>query len=205
MNYSEFSLDNNYIKPEIIKLTSNDGECILNDFKKLNISLDEYKTKIETLQANKICFDNYISNCQNSHMNIMNIINNYDIQSNNIEINNIYNNYYNKIKNEYDYWINNYYIVKLTEYENIIDIIEKKIADFRNLFIYIINKISKPIEEAIKLCPICFENEVDICLAPCGHTICNKCVISHRSRYNTNKCYSCRTIVQEYIKVYFSL
>ena len=91
------------------------------------------------------------------------------------------------------------------EYENTIDIIENKITDFRNLFIYIINKISKPVEEAIKLCPICFENEVDICLNPCGHTICNKCVLSNRSRYSNEKCYSCRTKVQDYIKLYFSL
>ncbi len=206
MNYSEFNFNNNYnINPELIKLSSNDAESILNDFKVLNNSLDEYKNKIEKLEENKIYFDNYISNCLNLHMNIMNIINNYDIQSNKIEMNEIFNDYNIKIKNEYNLWINNYYSIKLIEYENIINMIEKKIADFRKLFIYIINKISKPIEEAIKLCPICFENEVDICLSPCGHTLCNKCVISHRSRYNNDKCYSCRTIINEYIRLYFSL
>lgn len=204
MNYSEFSLDNDNIKPELLKLTSNDGQSILDDFEILTSNLESYKQKIEDLQANKIFFDNYILNLQNNHMNVLNIINNY----NNVNKENItesFLNYQLKIKEEYNNWVINYYTEKLIEYENTITIIEKKISDFRNLFIYIINKISKPVEEAIKLCPICFENEVDICLNPCGHTLCNKCVLSNRSIYNNDKCYSCRTTIQDYIKIFFSL
>ena len=63
----------NEIKPELLKLTSNDAQEILDDFEILNTNLDSYKQKIEELQANKIYFDNYISNLQNNHMNIMNI------------------------------------------------------------------------------------------------------------------------------------
>ena len=149
-------------------------------------------------------FDNYISNLQNNHMNIMNIVNKYNY-GNKKETTEIFLNYHSRINEDYNKWIIDYYKLKLIEYESSIDVIEKKICDFRNLFIYIINKISKPIEDAIKLCPICFENEVDICLNPCGHTLCNKCVLSNRSRYTSEKCYSCRTNIQDYIKIYFSL
>lgn len=206
MNYSEFNneINMNEIKPELLKLTSNDAQEILDDFEILNTNLDSYKQKIEELQANKIYFDNYISNLQNNHMNIMNIVNKYNY-GNKKETTEIFLNYHSKINEDYNKWIIDYYKLKLIEYESSIDVIEKKICDFRNLFIYIINKISKPIEDAIKLCPICFENEVDICLNPCGHTLCNKCVLSNRSRYTSEKCYSCRTNIQDYIKIYFSL
>ena len=138
-----------------------------------------------------------------------NAVKSEDVQSalktNKKETTEIFLNYHSKINEDYNKWIIDYYKLKLIEYESSIDVIEKKICDFRNLFIYIINKISKPIEDAIKLCPICFENEVDICLNPCGHTLCNKCVLSNRSRYTSEKCYSCRTNIQDYIKIYFSL
>lgn len=205
MNYSEFKSDENECNLELSKITSNDAQGILEDFEILNKNLDEYRKKIEDLQAHKIYFDNYISNLQNNHLNIMNIINDYDIQGNNNELNELFINYNNKMKNNYDKWIIQNYTVKLLEFENTIDIIEKKIIEFRTLFIYIINKITKPQLDNKKLCPICFENEVDICLNPCGHTLCNKCVISNRSRYTNEKCYSCRGVIHDYIKLYFSL
>jgi hypothetical protein len=205
MNYSEFKLDENENNLDLSKITSNDAQGILEDFEILNKNLDEYKKKIEDLQAHKIYFDNYISNLQNNHLNIMNIINDYDIQGNNNELNELFINYNNKMKINYDKWIIQNYTVKLLEFENTIDIIEKKIIEFRTLFIYIINKITKPQLDNKKLCPICFENEVDICLNPCGHTLCNKCVISNRSRYTNEKCYSCRGVIHDHIKIFFSL
>ena len=54
-------------------------------------------------------------------------------------------------------------------------------------------------------CPICLENQIEICLNPCGHTSCNKCILSNRSNIYNNKCYICRTPVNEFIKIYFSL
>jgi hypothetical protein len=85
MNYSEFTYDYN---PIISNITSNDASSILDDFEILNINLDSYKKKIEDLESNKIYFDNYISNLQNNHLNIMNIINNYKVT--NYEKSNIY-------------------------------------------------------------------------------------------------------------------
>lgn len=203
-NYSEFKLDENY-NSEISNIISNDAKGILEDFKTLSKNLDEYRKKIEDLQTHKIYFENYISNLQNNHLNVMNIINDYNIHDNNMDLTDIFMNYNDKIKENFNKWMIQYYTKKMTDYENIIDMIEKKITDFRTLFIYVINKIIQPQSENKKLCPICFENEIDICLNPCGHTLCNKCVISNRSAYSNHKCYSCRALIQDYIKIYFSL
>lgn len=203
MNYSEYITEEKKI--DISKIPLNDAKEILNDFEILNSNLEDYKKKIEDLQANKIYFDNYISNLQNNHLNTMNIINNYNIYNDNKEINQIFIDYNLKMKENYNKWLMEYYTVKILEYENTIDVIENKILDFRMLFIYIINKITKPQTENKKLCPICFENEVDICLNPCGHTLCNKCVIANSNRYSTEKCYSCRGIIHDHIKIFFSL
>ena len=112
MNYSEFSLDNYNIKPELLKLTSNDAQSILDDFEILTSNLESYKQRIEDLQANKIFFDNYISNLQNNHMNVLNIINNYNYV-NKQDITESFLNYQLKIKEEYNKWVINYYTEKL--------------------------------------------------------------------------------------------
>lgn len=206
MNYSEFTtVEEN--KVDISNIRTSDAKAILEDFEILTTNLDEYKKKIEDLMKNKNYFDNYVMTMQNNHLNIINIINDYNINNNdeNNKTTEIFISYNTKIKENYNNWIINYYTVKLLEYENTIEIIEQKIADFRNLFIYIINKMTKPNVENKKLCPICFENEVDLCLNPCGHTICNRCIMNNYNNNNRDKCYSCRTIIKDYIRIYFSL
>jgi len=204
MNYSEFTtVEENKI--DISNIKTNDAKAILEDFEILTTNLDEYKKKIEDLMKNKNYFDNYVMSMQNNHLNIINIINDYNNEIDN-KTTEIFISYNTKIKENYNNWIMNYYTVKLLEYENTIELIEQKIADFRNLFIYIINKMTKPNIENKKLCPICFENEVDLCLNPCGHTICNRCIMNNYNNYNNkDKCYSCRTIIKDYIRIYFSL
>jgi len=211
MNYSELtevynynynnSNCNNYQKE------LNDPQIILDDYEILLTNLDEYKKKYEDLLANNNYFLNYIKSSQNNHFNVMNIINNYSINDNNL--NEIYNGYNTKIKENYEEWIKNTYTPQLLMIENNIELIENKINNYRNLFLFIINKILKSTVindvETKKLCPICFENEVDMCINPCGHTICNKCTISNRTTNSFNKCYSCRTNIKDYIKIFFSV
>lgn len=50
-----------------------------------------------------------------------------------------------------------------------------------------------------KLCPICFEREVNICINPCGHTICATC------QTGLTKCPTCRSSVSKFIKIFFSV
>jgi len=207
MNYCELSDFDLNKEERHHDVSSNNPKVILDDFEVLNRSLLDYKTKREDLMAKNNYFMNYMTNSQNSHLNVMNIINDYNINQNMDDegtLSNIYMNYNNTIKENYKKWIVDYYTPQLLSVENNIEIIENKIAEFRNLFIFIINKIlrTNEINDNKKLCPICFENEVDMCINPCGHTLCNRCIISNR---NSNKCYSCRGHIVDYIKIYFSV
>ena len=233
MNYSELSgtyNDNNYKNFSIYdnesnesnesnennnySVNSNNPQVIIKEFQILNKSLESYKKQYDDLMSNNIFFMNYLNNSQDSHFNVMNIMNNYSINSNNNDndnnndISNIYMNYNQKIRDNYKDWLENHYTPQKNTIENNIDIINEQINDFRKLFIFIINKILKSndmINDNKKLCPICFEHEVDTCLNPCGHTLCNNCVISNRNWSIKNKCYSCRTLITDYIKIYFSV
>jgi len=208
MNYCELSDFDLNKEERHHDISSNNPKVILDDFEVLNRSLLDYKTKREDLMAKNNYFMNYMTNSQNSHLNVMNIINDYNINQNMDDegtLSNIYMNYNNTIKENYKKWIVDYYTPQLLSVENNIEIIENKIAEFRNLFIFIINKILRTNEindNNKKLCPICFENEVDMCINPCGHTLCNRCIISNR---NSHKCYSCRGHIADYIKIYFSV
>lgn len=47
------------------------------------------------------------------------------------------------------------------------------------------------------MCPICYQQDVDVYCDPCGHTFCQKCV-------KANYCYLCRTKIQKVQKLYFT-
>lgn len=208
MNYCELS-DFDVKDYKKLNISSNNPRIILDDFEVLNANLLDYKTRHEELLAKNNYFMNYMNNSQNSHLNVMNIINDYNINSNMDDegnLSSIYSNYNSKMRETYKKWLFDYYNPQLIAIENNIEIIENKIAEFRNLFIFIINKILKTneINDNKKLCPICFENEVDMCINPCGHTLCNRCIISNINNSH-HKCYSCRGHIIDYIKIYFSV
>lgn len=220
MNYCE--IDDFFTSPKDLILndkdeklinTDNSARDILKEYECLKNNLNEFKNEYKELNKQKDVYDEYLNNLLNRHMNIINIINNFenlninDTNDTNNNINDSFNNYKNKIKENYDKWILNYYIKKIKTIENNIDIIENKLKDFTNLFVFIINDVVGDKEISKNMCPICFENPVDICFNPCGHTSCNSCVISSRiSAYGLiNKCYTCRSPITDYLKIYFSL
>ena len=47
-------------------------------------------------------------------------------------------------------------------------------------------------------CTICFENEVKICVTPCGHTFCNNC-----SKKLDKKCFACNGSVRGKTTLFF--
>lgn len=53
-----------------------------------------------------------------------------------------------------------------------------------------------------KLCPICFEGEVEVACVPCGHTLCAAC---HAKAPSGTTCHTCRARVRERIRIFFSL
>ena len=212
MNYCEiedfFTSPKDFIsndKEEKLVKTDNSAKDVLEEYECLRTNLIKYKDEYKELNNQKDVYDEYLNNLLNKHMSIINIINNYENDEN---MNECFNNYKNKIKEKYDKWILNYYIKKIKMIEENIEIIENKLKDFTNLFVFIISEIIGDKEISKNMCPICFENPVDICFNPCGHTSCNSCVISSRmSLYgiNNNKCYTCRTPINDYIKIYFSI
>jgi hypothetical protein len=217
------------------ELTSNTPDDLMKDYQKCLLNLDIYRKKHEDLLANNIYIQNYLSTSQNNHFNVLNIINtntndtndtNYTNDTNNTnntndsndsnvindkkisenEIISIYFDYNEKLKNNYNIWVNKYYNPQLQSIEQNIETLEHKISDYKNMFLFVINKFLKNNELNFdkKLCPICFVNEIDTCMNPCGHTICNNCVISGRHISN-NKCHICRKVIKEYTKIYFSI
>jgi hypothetical protein len=202
MNYSDLIDVNNedlINKINDIDINNNTAKTLLDDYKILKNSLTEYKNNFKNLINQKETYDNYINNLFNNHLNIINIINN---DSN---LNNSFIDYQKNIKENYDNWIKDIYQIKIKSIEENIENIEIKLKDFSYLFLFIINNIINNKEISKNMCPICFENEIDICLNPCGHTTCNLCVLSNRSNIYNNKCFTCRSPVNEYIKIYFSL
>ena len=49
-----------------------------------------------------------------------------------------------------------------------------------------------------KLCPVCFDKEVDMAMIPCGHTCCAGCL------NQTSSCMQCRSKIQSKVKLFFS-
>lgn len=177
---------------------------VMDDYNKLNDRLDKLKKEIDDLNRQRDYFYNYQNNIYNGHLNILDIIGNTNNNKDNL--NEIINNYNNLTKDIYNNWFKHEYEPKKEKIEMDISNIENSLYKIRRTFINIINKLIIKSDDIInkKMCPICFDNEIDMCSIPCGHTCCNKCIISSRSNYNINrKCLSCRNDVQDYIKIYF--
>ena len=47
-------------------------------------------------------------------------------------------------------------------------------------------------------CSICFDNNIDTVLVPCGHTFCLKCINS------SSNCYICKAHINYYQRIYFT-
>jgi len=59
----------------------------------------------------------------------------------------------------------------------------------------------KPDDINKKVCPVCFDREVNTVLVPCGHTYCEGCL-----QYGTySRCPQCRETIQRRIKMYFTV
>jgi hypothetical protein len=74
----------------------------------------------------------------------------------------------------------------------------KKITDFLDLYKKTIDTCDTHKKTLGKYCcTICYENEVKMCLQPCGHTFCVSC-----TEKLTTRCFSCNGAVTAKIKMY---
>jgi hypothetical protein len=82
------------------------------------------------------------------------------------------------------------------------DFLKMKINSLRSLIVSGISEmVNKDDANNKKLCPVCFDREVDMAMVPCGHTCCTGC-----SKFNTSsKCMQCRSTVHTRLKLFFSV
>jgi len=189
------------------------ADKILNEYNLLKKLLIKYKDDFINLEEQKNNFNKYNFSLLKNHSDIINICYINIRYEENPEDNDIrkatelFIDYNNKMKEIYNNWLNNYYVPTIEKLSNNIDDLELKINNFRKLFIMTINEITKTNEITNKkLCPICFDNEVDMTAIPCGHTFCNNCIITSGTYYtNIKKCLTCRNPSEKYIKIFFMI
>jgi predicted nucleic acid-binding Zn-ribbon protein len=92
---------------------------------------------------------------------------------------------------------------KIATLEGEIDNISNKLNALRSLIVTGVNQIVKDENKEKKMCPVCFDNEVNTALVPCGHTYCKGCSEADRSRYA--KCPQCRQQINARVKIFFSI
>jgi len=81
--------------------------------------------------------------------------------------------------------------------------ITDKLNSLRKIIIAGLDEIVKPEDVQKKMCPICFENEVNTVLVPCGHTYCKGC--SEMDRTRNAKCPQCRVQINARVKLFFTV
>lgn len=91
----------------------------------------------------------------------------------------------------------------------VISLTEKSSTTKSNLDIYkdfLRTGTSEMLANNIKpnLCTVCFENEIDKCIVPCGHTFCSKCVDKSQGSGLLRSCMSCRSPVEKTVKIFLS-
>jgi hypothetical protein len=92
---------------------------------------------------------------------------------------------------------------KIMDLEIDLESISRKLNTLRSLILTGVNQIIKPEDVQKKMCPVCFENEVNTAMVPCGHTYCKGCSEADRSRYA--RCPQCRSQINARIKIFFSI
>jgi archaellum component FlaC len=167
----------------------------LNDeFKQKQVKLDEYNSQLKSILEVPDKIENHIDTLKKIYM------------SNDIESLTSLNTLNEQIKKYFkDINVNIIYIIrkKIMELEGEIEDISRKLNALRSLIITGVNQVVKEEHKEKKMCPVCFDSEVNTALVPCGHTYCKGCSEADRSRYA--KCPQCRTQINARIKIFFSI
>jgi sacsin len=91
---------------------------------------------------------------------------------------------------------------KIMEKSADLENISRKLNALRKLIITGMSELVKPEDAQKKICPVCFDSEVNMVLVPCGHTYCRGCAEMDRSR--NARCHQCRAVINSRIKLYFT-
>lgn len=83
------------------------------------------------------------------------------------------------------------------------DDLSRKLNALRKVITTGIHDLVKPEDLQKKMCPVCFDKEVNMVYVPCGHTYCNGCAELDRTR--NAKCPQCRSPINARIKIFFTV
>jgi len=190
------------------KITMSEDDLLINKnlqtanlFNRLN---EEYKQKQVTLENYNLQLKTILEAPTKIYMNMDSLKNIY--MSNHVEsltglneVNTKLTNYFNEINSV----VSDIIRKKIATLEGEIDDISRKLNALRSLIVTGVNQIVKPEDIQKKMCPVCFDNEVNMALVPCGHTYCKGCAETDRSRYA--KCPQCRAQINARVKIFFSI
>jgi hypothetical protein len=167
----------------------------LNDeFKQKQKALEEYNTNLQTIQES-----HYKITAQIDSLRKVYISTSVDKVDSLNSVEDVLKNYFKETNPVISDKLRN----KIATLEGEIDNISNKLNALRALIVTGVNEIVKPDDKEKKMCPVCFDNEVNTALVPCGHTYCKGCSEADRSRYA--KCPQCRTQINARIKIFFSI
>ena len=164
------------------------------EFKQKQLKLDGYNEQLKNVHdtPNKI----------ETHMEVLKKVYMSNKVSN-VDTLNSLNDQVKKFFNDVNSEISDIIRQKIMELEGEIENISRKLISLRSLILTGVNEIMKPENTEKKMCSVCFDNEINMALIPCGHTFCKGCSEIDRSRYA--KCPQCRTQINARIKIYFSI
>ena len=167
----------------------------LNDeFKQKQKTLEEYNTNLQTIQESHYKITREIDSIRKVYMSTtVEEVDNLNLVYEKL------NEYFKKTNPGVSDILRN----KIAILEGEIDNISNKLNALRALIVTGVNQIVKPEDKEKKMCPVCFDNEVNTALVPCGHTYCKGCSEADKSRYA--KCPQCRTQINARIKIFFSI
>jgi hypothetical protein len=171
-----------------------------NEFKHKQSILDEYNTHLKTILDIPSKIATNIDTLRKVY--VINSVESVDgIESVNSlnTLNNQITEYFKDTNTKISYNIQR----KIMDLEIDLESISRKLNTLRSLILTGVNQIIKPEDVQKKMCPVCFENEVNTAMVPCGHTYCKGCSEADRSRYA--RCPQCRSQINARIKIFFSI
>jgi len=167
-------------------------------FKKLSEKSSETIKSLDTTNDTKKSLNDSLVKLESSIQNIKNICLNQEINEM-IKTKVPFLESVNKVVEEKNRILD----LRRDELEKERDDLSRKLNALRKVITTGIHDLIKPEDVQKKMCPVCFDKEVNMVYVPCGHTYCNGCAELDRSR--TAKCPQCRSHINARVKIFFTV
>jgi len=206
---SNFVLKKNLIEfNKICKNIDEDIGTIEKQVKKIQDNIDILKKKVRNVDSNMYKLLNERSSCE---YNIAKVFDKYQTIINVKK--------YVKYNYPMTTWFSNYNLI-IENNNQLLKRLNKRKTEMRKIStlsrtILLFEKKLKIIDTAINInkletsfprisiCNICYANNIDYCLIPCGHIICSFCYSKNKNHQSVSKCPFCREIIINKQKIFF--